>query len=190
VSSNSDGTATSALAETDSVRTLPLAGLSALAMAGFIAITTETMPAGLLVQIGSGLSVSVSGAGQLVTAYALGSVVGAVPLIALTRGLRRRAVLVSAILGFGVFNLVSAFVESCSHLGCSVSGRYGGRCGVGVACRVRTQDVAPSPAGAGRCGCLRRTADRVGNRRSDGGVSASGSQERQVSEDQVCVLRR
>jgi predicted MFS family arabinose efflux permease len=68
VSSNSDGTATSALAETDSVRTLPLAGLSALAMAGFIAITTETMPAGLLVQIGSGLSVSVSGAGQLVTA--------------------------------------------------------------------------------------------------------------------------
>ncbi|MDJ0440176.1 MULTISPECIES: hypothetical protein [Rhodococcus] len=68
MSSNSDGTATSALAETDSVRTLPLAGLSALAMAGFIAITTETMPAGLLVQIGSGLSVSVSGAGQLVTA--------------------------------------------------------------------------------------------------------------------------
>lgn len=68
MSSNSDGTATSALAETESVRTLPLAGLSALAMAGFIAITTETMPAGLLVQIGSGLSVSVSGAGQLVTA--------------------------------------------------------------------------------------------------------------------------
>lgn len=68
MSSNSDGTATSALTETDSVRTLPLAGLSALAMAGFIAITTETMPAGLLVQIGSGLSVSVSGAGQLVTA--------------------------------------------------------------------------------------------------------------------------
>ena len=94
MSANSDGTATSALAETDSVRTLPLAGLSALAMAGFIAITTETMPAGLLVQIGSGLSVSVSGAGQLVTAYALGSVVGAVPLVALTRGLRRRAVLV------------------------------------------------------------------------------------------------
>ncbi|WP_242430687.1 hypothetical protein [Rhodococcus qingshengii] len=54
MSANSDGTATSALAETDSVRTLPLAGLSALAMAGFIAITTETMPAGLLVQIGSG----------------------------------------------------------------------------------------------------------------------------------------
>lgn len=53
MSANSDGTATSALAETDSVRTLPLAGLSALAMAGFIAITTETMPAGLLVQIGS-----------------------------------------------------------------------------------------------------------------------------------------
>ena len=38
----------------------------------------------------------------------IGSVVGAVPLIALTRGLRRRAVLVSAILGFGVFNLVTA----------------------------------------------------------------------------------
>lgn len=108
MSANSDGTATSALAETDSVRALPLAGLSALAMAGFIAITTETMPAGLLVQIGSGLSVSVSGAGQLVTAYALGSVVGAVPLIALTRGLRRRAVLVSATVGFGVFNLVTA----------------------------------------------------------------------------------
>lgn len=58
---------------------LPIAGLLALAMTGFIAIMTETMPAGLLPQISHSLAVSSSMAGQLVTAYALGSLLAAIP---------------------------------------------------------------------------------------------------------------
>ena len=91
---------------------LPTAALLALAMTGFTAILTETLPAGLLPQISSGLSISEALAGQLVTFYALGSLVAAIPLTAMTQGLRRRPVLLSAILGFLVFNTATAFLDS------------------------------------------------------------------------------
>lgn len=93
---------------------LPLAALLALAMTGFIAILTETLPAGLLPRIGQGLDVSPALAGQLVTAYAAGSLVAAIPLTAAVQGWRRRPVLLLAIVGFLVFNTVTA-----------VSTRYG-----------------------------------------------------------------
>jgi predicted MFS family arabinose efflux permease len=64
---------------------LPYAALLAFAMTGFIAILTETLPAGLLPQIGAGLGVSEVLAGQLVTLYALGSIVAAIPLTVATR---------------------------------------------------------------------------------------------------------
>lgn len=89
----------------------PLSGLLALSMAGFIAILTETLPAGLLGHIASGLQVSEAMAGQLVTAYALGSLLAAIPLVTLTQGWRRRRVLMLAVLGFGVFNTVMAVSE-------------------------------------------------------------------------------
>lgn len=87
---------------------LPLAGLLALAVTGFVAIVTETLPAGLLPQISGGLSVPESWAGQLVTLYAIGSVVAAIPLTAATRTWPRRSVLLLAILGFFAFNTVTA----------------------------------------------------------------------------------
>src|SRR5450830_665024 len=65
---------------------LPLGGLLALACAGFITILTEAMPAGLLPQMGAGLGVSPALVGQLVTFYALGSLLAAIPLTLLTRG--------------------------------------------------------------------------------------------------------
>lgn len=58
---------------------LPLGGLLALACAGFITILTEAMPAGLLPQMGAGLGVSPALVGQLVTLYALGSLLAAIP---------------------------------------------------------------------------------------------------------------
>lgn len=58
---------------------LPVFALLALAMTGFICILTETIPAGLLPEISSGLAVSPSLAGQLVTAYAAGSLLAAIP---------------------------------------------------------------------------------------------------------------
>ncbi|GAA5235241.1 MFS transporter [Verticiella sediminum] len=77
-------------------------------MTGFICIVTETLPAGLLPQISQGLGVSASLAGQTVTAYALGSVLAAIPLTIATRGWRRRNVLLLTISGFLVFNSVTA----------------------------------------------------------------------------------
>jgi predicted MFS family arabinose efflux permease len=87
---------------------LPLAALLALAMTGFICIVTETLPAGLLPEIGSGLGVSPSFAGQMVTVYALGSLLAAIPLTIATQSWRRRTVLLMTIVGFLVFNSVTA----------------------------------------------------------------------------------
>lgn len=87
---------------------LPVAGLLALAMTGFICIVTETLPAGLLPQVGAGLGVSQAWAGQMVTAYALGSLLAAIPLTIATRGWRRRTVLLMTIIGFLVFNSATA----------------------------------------------------------------------------------
>jgi predicted MFS family arabinose efflux permease len=86
----------------------PWRALLALAAAGFLAIITETIPAGLLPELSEGLGVTESAAGQLVTLYALGSVSAAIPLVASTRTLGRRRVLLGAVAGLLVFNTVTA----------------------------------------------------------------------------------
>jgi len=100
---------------------LPVSALLALAMTGFICIVTETLPAGLLPQISDGLDVSASLAGQMVTAYALGSLVAAIPLTIATRGWRRRNVLLLTIVGFLVFNSATAL---SSHYGVTLVARF------------------------------------------------------------------
>ncbi|MDP2146949.1 MAG: MFS transporter [Pseudomonas sp.] len=87
---------------------LPVAGVLALATAGFITILTEAMPAGLLPQMSAGLGVSEALVGQLVTLYALGSLLAAIPLTIATRGWRRRPLLMLAIGGFALVNSVTA----------------------------------------------------------------------------------
>lgn len=91
---------------------LPLSGLLALAMAGFITILTEALPAGLLPQIGAGLAVSDALVGQMVTMYAIGSIIAAIPLTAATQGVRRRPLLLTAIAGFVIANTVTAVSPS------------------------------------------------------------------------------
>jgi predicted MFS family arabinose efflux permease len=100
---------------------LPYAALLAFAMTGFIAILTETLPAGLLPQIGAGLEVSEVLAGQLVTLYALGSIVAAIPLTVATRGWPRRRVLLMTVGGFLLFNTVTTF---SSHYGLTLASRF------------------------------------------------------------------
>lgn len=100
---------------------LPLGGLLALACAGFITILTEAMPAGLLPQMGAGLGVSPALVGQLVTLYALGSLLAAIPLTLLTRGWRRRPLLLVAIGGFALVNSVTAV---SSHYGLTLVARF------------------------------------------------------------------
>ncbi len=90
----------------------PLPALIALALSGFITILTEALPAGLLSQIAEGLSVSQTAAGQMVTAYAIGSLLAAIPLTRATQGWRRRPLLTLAIAGFALANLVTAFSPS------------------------------------------------------------------------------
>ncbi|OOH78661.1 MFS transporter [Pseudomonas koreensis] len=90
---------------------LPLAALLALATAGFITVMTEAMPAGLLPQMSSGLNVSQALIGQLVTLYAIGSILAAIPLTIATRGWRRRPLLLSAIGGFAIANSITALSE-------------------------------------------------------------------------------
>lgn len=69
---------------------LPVASLLALAMAAFITILTEALPAGLLPQMAQGLAVTEAWVGQTVTLYAIGSLVAAIPLTAATQGMHRR----------------------------------------------------------------------------------------------------
>jgi predicted MFS family arabinose efflux permease len=87
---------------------LPWRPLLVMALMGFLLIATETMPAGLLPQISAGLDISEGTAGQLVSAYALGTIVATIPLVAATRGMRRKPVFVVGILGFLVVNTITA----------------------------------------------------------------------------------
>jgi predicted MFS family arabinose efflux permease len=95
--------------------------LLALAMTGFICIVTETLPAGLLPLISEGLAISPSMAGQMVTAYALGSVLAVIPMTIATRGWRRRNVLLLTIVGFLLFNSITAL---SSHYGVTLVARF------------------------------------------------------------------
>ncbi|MER5852699.1 MFS transporter [Streptomyces sp. NPDC002012] len=95
-------------AEASSSERFPLSGLLALAMAGFITLLTETLPAGVLPAMARDLDVTISAAGQNVTAYAIGSVIAAFPLMKATAGWPRRRLLLAAIAGFIISNTVTA----------------------------------------------------------------------------------
>lgn len=102
---------TNAIAQ-DAADKLPLSPLSALALAGFITILTEALPAGMLPQIRQGLAISNALAGQLVSVYALGSLLAAIPLMLVTQRLRRKPLLLCGIAGFVLANTVTAFSGS------------------------------------------------------------------------------
>lgn len=87
---------------------IPILALLALAMTAFLALLSETLPAGLLPQIAQSLGISEVMTGQLVTVYAIGSILTAIPLTALTSTWRRRNVLLLAIIGFLIFNTATA----------------------------------------------------------------------------------
>ncbi|WP_104165162.1 MFS transporter [Cryobacterium sp. N22] len=91
---------------------LPVLALTLMALSGFIIIMTETLPAGLLPQLAADFQVSNGTAGQLITVYALGTVVAAIPTIALTRGASRKPLLVIGLLGFLVANTLTAIAPT------------------------------------------------------------------------------
>jgi predicted MFS family arabinose efflux permease len=91
---------------------LPLAALLALAMTGFLALVTEILPAGMLLQISAGMEVSEALAGQFVTLYAMGALLAAVPLTAATVSWRRRPLLLTALVAVLLFNTLVALTSS------------------------------------------------------------------------------
>src|SRR5690242_12986960 len=80
----------------------------ALAMGGFAIGTTEFMATGLLPQIADGVGVSIPVAGHLISAYALGVVVGAPVLAFFGARLPRRGLLVTLMAAYAGANLLSA----------------------------------------------------------------------------------
>lgn len=87
---------------------LPIGKLLAFTLAGFITIMTEIIPAGLLPLISKDLGVSESLTGQLISVYALGSVVAAIPIIFATRSWSRKLLFLLAVSGLFVFNSLTA----------------------------------------------------------------------------------
>jgi len=80
----------------------------ALAMGGFTIGTTEFVTMGLIREIAAGVDVSVASAGHVISAYALGVVVGAPVLAYYGARWPRRGLLVALMAAYAVFNLASA----------------------------------------------------------------------------------
>jgi DHA1 family inner membrane transport protein len=80
----------------------------ALAVGGFTIGTTEFMTMGILPEIADGVDVSVPAAGHVISAYALGVVVGVPFLAFFGAALPRRAMLVGLMGAYAIFNLLSA----------------------------------------------------------------------------------
>ena len=88
----------------------------ALAIGGFAIGTTEFVTMGLLPQIAGGVGITIPTAGHVVSAYALGVVVGA-PLIAtLTARVSRKSVLVWLMVAFAAGNIASCMAAGYPQL--------------------------------------------------------------------------
>ncbi len=88
------------------------AALFALALGGFAIGTTEFAAMGLLPLIATDLGITIPAAGHVITAYALGVVVGAPLLTTVAARLDRRVLLLVLMAAFTVGNVLSAFATS------------------------------------------------------------------------------
>ena len=90
----------------------PIWAILALAVGGFAIGTTEFATMGVLDEIADGIGVSVPSAGHLITAYALGVVVGVPILSFFAASLPRKTLLIGFMGFYALFNLMSAVVSS------------------------------------------------------------------------------
>ncbi|MGY1785655.1 MFS transporter [Geodermatophilus sp. SYSU D00698] len=90
--------------------------LVALALGGFAIGTTEFVTMGLLPDIADGVGVDIPTAGHVISAYALGVVVGAPVIAALGARLPRRALLVGLMAAFLAGNALSALAPGSASL--------------------------------------------------------------------------
>ncbi|WP_277212752.1 MFS transporter [Isoptericola croceus] len=87
-------------------------GITVLAVANFVAITTEVLPVGLLPQLARGVGVTESTAGLLVTVYALVVAACAVPLTLATQRFPRKPLLLVTLVIYVAGNLLVAAAPS------------------------------------------------------------------------------
>jgi predicted MFS family arabinose efflux permease len=85
-----------------------LPGLLSLALASFLAVTTEVLPVGLLPDIGATFAVSDSITGLLVSLYAVMVATLAVPLTVATSRFARKPLLLATLLGYALSNALVA----------------------------------------------------------------------------------
>ncbi|MFH9085604.1 MFS transporter [Streptomyces sp. NPDC017673] len=95
----------------------------------FIMGTSEFIVSGLLPQISGALAVSVSSAGTLITAFAVGMMIGAPVMALATQRLPRRSALVAALLVFAVGHIVGALSP---NLTLALVGRFASALGNGT----------------------------------------------------------
>ena len=88
----------------------------ALGMGGFTIGTTEFVTMGVLPQIAEGVDVSIPVAGGVISAYALGVVVGAPVMAFFGAKLPRRGLLVGLMVAYAVFNAASALAPTYEFL--------------------------------------------------------------------------
>jgi MFS transporter, DHA1 family, inner membrane transport protein len=85
--------------------------ITALALGGFAIGTTEFVTMGLLPEIARGIDESIPRTGHVITAYALGVVVGAPVIVSLGARLPRRELAVGLVLAIGVGNAATALAH-------------------------------------------------------------------------------
>jgi predicted MFS family arabinose efflux permease len=93
-----------------------LAGLSSLALASCLAVTTEMLPVGLLPHIGTSFHVDDSVTGLLVSLYAVMVAVLAVPLTLVTARMPRKPLLLTTVLCYAVSNALVAVAPTFAVL--------------------------------------------------------------------------
>ncbi|MFC7308370.1 MFS transporter [Streptomyces monticola] len=91
---------------------LPLSPLLALALAAFMTVLTEALPAGVLPEMARDLSVSESAMGQSLTIYALATGLSAIPLARAMAAWRRKRLMLAAVAVFALANTATA-ASSC-----------------------------------------------------------------------------
>ncbi|MBR8639261.1 MFS transporter [Streptomyces tuirus] len=122
----------------------------------FIMGTSEFIVSGLLPEISGALNVSVSSAGMLITAFAIGMMIGAPLMAVATQRLPRRSTLIAALLVFAAGHVVSAL---SSDLALAVVGRLAAALGNGTFWAV---GAVIATAAAGPAASTRATGVMVG----------------------------
>ncbi|MFT8516354.1 MAG: MFS transporter, partial [Acetobacter persici] len=91
-------------------------GLVALCAATFTAITSEMAPVALMLEMARTFHTSTGHIGLAVTAYALIVAVAAVPLTVLTARVERKRLILVALAGYVLSNLIAAFAPTFAVL--------------------------------------------------------------------------